>query len=112
MQHESLERFILEKKVQALLVFLGAQSCGHQGLRLAAREKRRAVNARKHAYLASDLPDGVKRTPIGTPPANQHVVAEDAFAEPLERAVRQLLLIRVVCGRPAKISSLMPSTSP
>ena len=46
-QHEALEGFFLEKQVQPLHIFLGAQRQGSQGLGLAAGEKRRAVHPRK-----------------------------------------------------------------
>ena len=76
-QHEALERFVLEKQIEPLHVFLGAQRQRRQRLRLAAREKRRAVNARQHSHFARDLANLVERAAIGTALANQHVVAEN-----------------------------------
>ena len=97
-QHEALERFVLEKQIEALLVFLGAERGGGERLRLAAGEKRRAVNARQHADFAGDLANLVEGAGIGTAAANQHVVAEDALAKALEGAIGELLLVFVFFG--------------
>ena len=90
-----LNDVFLEKQIEPLHVFLRAERRGGQRLRLAAREKRRAVHARQHSHFAGDLADLVERARIGTPAPNQHVVAENALAQPLERAIRQLALLFV-----------------
>ena len=75
-QHEALERFFLEEQVEALLVFLGAERGRRQGLRLAAREERRAVRARQHSHFAGDVANFVERAGIRAAVAMQDVVAE------------------------------------
>ena len=92
MQHEALEGFFFEEKIQPLHVFLCAERGGGKRLRLAARKERRAVNAGQHAHFARDLANLVERAGIGTPAASQHIVAEDAFAQALERASSELSL--------------------
>ena len=88
-QHEPLEHVLLEQQIEPLLVFFRSQRRGRQRLRLAAGEKSRAVRAGQHAHFAGDLANLIERAAIGTPAANQHVVAEDALAQPLERAISQ-----------------------
>ena len=53
MEQEALLVGSLER-VDVLLVLAGAERRDHQGLRLAAREQRRAVGARQHADLGED----------------------------------------------------------
>ena len=80
-QHEALERLVLEEEIEALLVFLGAERGGDERLRLAAGEESRAVNARQNADLAGDLANLVEGASIGATAADEHVVAEDALAQ-------------------------------
>ena len=51
-QHEALGGLAGIQHLDALLVFLGAERDGDQGLRFAAREQRRAVRAGQHADFA------------------------------------------------------------
>ena len=60
---------------------------GHERLRLAAREERRAVGARQHAHLARDLPHLVE------------AAAVEAVAVLEDLALQQLLAQAVVDGR-------------
>src|SRR5256884_9508921 len=48
------------QRLDLLLVGLGAEGGGDEGLRLAAREERRAVRARQVAGLDADRPDLVR----------------------------------------------------
>src|SRR5580704_11829052 len=98
MQHEAFEGFLFEKKIHALLVFLGAERDGRQSLSLTASEKRRTVYARQQTRLASNLANLIERASIGTPSAHQHILAEILFAEALEGAHGQLHLVFVVFG--------------
>ena len=65
-QHEALERFVLEEQIEALHVFLGAERERGQSLGLAASEKRRTVHARQQAHFAGDLANLVEGAAIGT----------------------------------------------
>ena len=95
-QHEALERFFLEEQVEPLLVFLGAERGRRQGLRLAAREERRAVRAGQHSHFAGDVADFIERAGIRTPVALQDVVAEIIFAQAFKRAHGQRALLFVL----------------
>src|SRR5271156_2572954 len=53
------------------------------------------MSARQHTYFAGDLPYLVERAAIGTPAANQHIVAENALAQPFERAISEFVLLVV-----------------
>ena len=81
-----------KSKIEPLHVFFGAERGGGKSLRLAAGEKSRAVHARQHSHFASDLANLIERARIGTAAANQHIVAENAFAQTLECAIGQLAL--------------------
>ena len=96
MQHEALERFFLEEQVEPLLVFLGAERGGRQGLRLAAREERRAVRARQNTHFAGDVADFIERAGIRAPVAVQDVVAEIIFAQAFKRPHGQRALLFVL----------------
>ncbi len=95
-QHESLESLFLEQQVQPLHVFLRPQRKRGQRLGLAASEERGAVHAGQHPDFTGDLPDLVEGARVGTPVAMQDVVAEIAFAEPLERMRGQLAFVLVL----------------
>ena len=87
MQHEALVRFAFQH-IQPLLVFGGAQGGRHQGLRLAAREQRRAVGAGQQAYFTTDGTDLVKGPPVRPLALQQGVLAEDALLQPSEGSGR------------------------
>ena len=76
MQHELL-RVFLDQAVDALLVAAGAQSDGDQGLRLAALEQGRAVDARQQVDLAGDRPERLVVAAVGAG-AGEDLVADDA----------------------------------
>ncbi len=95
-QHEALEGFVLEEQVEPLLVFLGAQRGGRQGLRLAAREERRAVRAWQHAHFAGDVADFVEGAGVRAPVALQDVFAEVLFAQALKCAHGERALLFVL----------------
>src|SRR6185503_2134047 len=76
--------FALLQIVDELLVFLGAESCRNERLRLAAREKRRAVHAWQPADFRGDRTNLRKPSPIGTPPLVENIVAEDHLFELIE----------------------------
>ena len=111
-QHEALERLFLEQQIEALHVFLRAECCRSQRLRFAASEQRRTVHSRQHAHFARNLANLVERAPIRTPVPNQHVVAENPFAQPLERAMRQLPLVFVFFRNRGENFLQIASTSP
>src|SRR6202041_2198540 len=58
-------------------------------------EKRRTVSAGQHARLASDFADLVESARIRTAFTREHIVAEDEFAQALERAGGELFLLEV-----------------
>ena len=95
MQHEALEGVLLEEQILALHVFLGAERAGRKRLRFTASEKRGTVSARQNAGFASDFADLVEGAGIGTPATDQHVVAENAFAQTLESAGGEFSLFGV-----------------
>ncbi len=78
-QHEALGSFTRLQQLDALLVVLGSQCNGDQGLGFAAGEQGRAVSTRQNAGFDGDLADLVHRAAIGTAAADQHFVAEDAL---------------------------------
>ena len=94
-QHEAFERLSFEH-IKPLHVLSGAQGSGHQGLRLAAREKGGAVRARQHPHFASDGADLVKSPPVRPPALQQDVVAEVLLLHDLKIMTRRpsLLLVR------------------
>jgi hypothetical protein len=72
-EHERLGRLARHvDAVDALLVVGGAEGHGHQRLRLAAGEERRAVRARQEAGLDADRPDRV-----GVPTVHPLALVED-----------------------------------
>ncbi len=83
-QHEALEGLAGLQQFNALLVFLGAQRHGDQGLGLAASEQGRAVRSRQDAGLDRDGADLVEGTPVGTAMLFEHLVAENALLEAIE----------------------------
>ena len=97
MQHEALERFVLEEQVEALHVFLGAQGQRGEGLRFAAGEERRAVHARQQADFAGDLANLVEGAAIGTAVVMQDVVAEDTSRAGARKRVRR------ACASPRRL---------
>ncbi len=98
MQHEALECVVLEEQIEALHIVLGAEShCGKR-LRLAAREERRAVNARQQADFTSDLANLVERAGIRTAALVDNVLAEDALMETFDGASSELAFLFFFLG--------------
>ena len=67
------------KQLNALLIVLGAERGGDQGLGFSAGEQRGAVRARQHADFDVDLADLVEFAAVGTAAVLEHLFAEDAF---------------------------------
>ena len=78
-EHELL-RVLLEQAVDALLVAAGAERDGHERLRLAALEQRRAVHAREHVDLALEIARSVLLSrPSGRVPAEDQIADDVLF---------------------------------
>src|SRR5207249_174248 len=98
-QHEALELVLLEEQVEALHVFLGAESQSGEGLGFAASEKGGTVDAREQADFAGDQTNRVEGAAVGTAAGVQDVVAEDVFAKPFEGALGEgALLVHLLLG--------------
>src|SRR5258708_36277815 len=65
-EHKAVELILLEEQVEALHVFLGAECQRGKGVRFAAGEERRAVDAREQAKLATDVANRRGSAAIGT----------------------------------------------
>src|SRR5260370_37943685 len=98
MQHKAVELILLEEQVEALHVSLGAGSQRGKGLRVAAGEERRAVDAREQANCARDMANLVESAAIGTAALVENVVAEDVLAKTLESAHGESALLFVFLG--------------
>src|SRR5689334_10995588 len=77
MQHEPPFHFAFLQVVNELLVFLGAESGGDHRLRLAAREKCRAVDAREPTNFGSDWTNFGESSSIRTSSLVEDIVAKD-----------------------------------
>src|SRR5579859_77919 len=97
-EHEALESVLREEKIEALMVFLGAEGEGGEGLRFAAREQGGAVNARKQSGLAGDFADLVELAAVGTAARVQNFVAENFFLESVIGALGESDFLFVVFG--------------
>src|SRR5260370_2940208 len=92
-EHEAVELVLREEQVEALHVFLGAESERCESLGFTASEERGAMNAREQADFASDLADLVEGAAIGTAAFVKNVVAEDFFAEVFKGALGERALL-------------------
>src|SRR5258708_23827449 len=92
-EHEAVELVLREEQVEALHVFLGAESERCERLSLTASKERGTVNAREQADFASDLPDLVESAAIGTAAFVKNVVTEDFFAEAFKGALGERALL-------------------
>src|SRR5229473_7500737 len=92
-QHEALELVLLEEQVEALHVFLGAESESSERLSFAAREESGTVDAREQADFAGDLANLIEGAAIGAAAGVQNVVAEDILAEALKGALAEGALL-------------------
>ena len=79
-EHELL-RVLVEQAVDALLVAAGAERDRDQGLRLAALEHGRAVDARQHVDLALDVARSVLLVAAVGPRAGEDQVADDLLLQ-------------------------------
>ena len=79
MQHEALLGLALER-LQPLLIVRRPQRRGHQRLRFAAREDRRAVRPWQHAHFNPDVANLIERARIGTPVLLDHLLPENPLA--------------------------------
>ena len=73
------------ERVQAHLLLERAHRDDAQRLRLAAREQRRAVRARRHADFDRDVADLVLRAPVGALLVHCDALADDRLLELVER---------------------------
>ena len=96
-QHEALVGEALQP-VDHLLGFLGAERRGDDRLRLAAREQRRAVSARKEADDDFDRAHGLGVAAVDAAAFLQDRAADDVRLEPLHQLRRDELLLRVGFG--------------
>ena len=85
--------------VDALLVVRGAERDGHQRLRLAAGEERRAVGPRQHAGLDRDRPDRVGVPAVDPLALVEHLRAHDAVLDLLELVADVAGLVRELDGQ-------------
>src|SRR6266700_7508611 len=92
-QHEALELVLLEEQVEALHVFLGAESESGERLSFAAREESGTVDAREQADFAGDLANLIEGAAIGTAAGVQNVVAEDVLAQAFKGALGEGALL-------------------
>src|SRR5581483_3681166 len=90
---EALEGFARLKQFYALLIFLGAERHGDQGLGLAPGEDRRAVSTGKNASLGPDRPDFVESAAVRTAMPIQHFVAEDPLFQRVEKLTGLFFLL-------------------
>src|SRR5690242_523216 len=98
-QHETIELILLEEKVEALHVFLGAEGERGECLRFAAGEERGTVNAGQQPHFARNFANLVEGAAIGTAAGIQDVVAENVLAEALKSALGQRpLLVHFLLG--------------
>src|SRR5438552_6584187 len=86
-QHEAVELVLLEKQVEALHVFLGAQSQRGKRLGFAASEEGGAVHAGEQANFAGDQANLVEGAAVGTAACVENIVAKDIFAEAFQGAL-------------------------
>src|SRR5215469_14273089 len=93
MQHKALGSLGRVEHLNTLLVFFRAERHGHERLRLAAREQRRAMRAREHTYFGFDGADLIELAAIGAAARLQHLVAKDALFEPIEQVAALFALI-------------------
>src|SRR5207253_8970015 len=98
MQQEATFDLTLFKVVYELLVIFRAERRGNDGLRLAAREKRRAVNARQPADFACDRTNLREAATVGSTTLVQDVVAEDSLLKVIEDALCHQALFGLVFG--------------
>src|SRR6185295_12782421 len=70
--------------IDILLVFAGAERGDDEGLGFAPGEQRRSMGAGKHAYFASDGPDGHEVAAIDATAAREDVAANDILLKVLE----------------------------
>src|SRR6266478_919448 len=92
-EHEAVELVLREEQVEALHVFLGAESKGGESLGFAASKERGTVNAREQADFASDFTNLVESAAIGTAAFVKNVVTEDFFAEAFKGTLGQRALL-------------------
>ena len=85
--------------VDELLVLAGAQRGDHDGLRLAAREHRRAVGARQYVDFRGNGPHRGEVAAVDTAPRADDVAAHDLLLQALEDSAQQHLLVGVGIGR-------------
>ena len=83
MQQEALFARAFEA-VDVLLVVAGAERRDHEGLRLAAREQRRAVRARQHVHFGQDRADGLEVAAVDAVAGADDVAAHHVLLEQLE----------------------------
>jgi hypothetical protein len=87
MQHEAVELVLLEEQVEALHVFLGAESQSGERLGFAAGKEGGTVHAREQADFAGDQTNLVERAAVGTAAGVENIIAEDIFAEAFQGAL-------------------------
>src|SRR5260370_1796780 len=68
--------------LQPLSIVRSAKRRADQGLRLATRKQRRAVNSRQNPNLNRDLANLIERALIRPDALVQNLIAEDVFANP------------------------------
>src|SRR5882762_3582615 len=86
-QHEAVELVLLEKQVEALHIFLGAESESSERLGFATGKESRTVDAREQADFAGDQANLVKGAAVGTAASVEHIVAENILAEAFKGAL-------------------------
>ncbi len=96
-EHEALFAGAFER-VDELLVLARTQGRDDERLRLAAREQRRAVRARKDVHLRQDGANGLQVAPVDALARLDDVVANDVALQCLERAGEQNLLAGITLG--------------
>src|SRR5579859_247540 len=98
-QHEAIELILLEEQVEALHVFLGAESQRGESLRFAAGKERGTVHAGEQADFAGNMPNLIERAAIRTAAGVQNIIAEDVLAKALKGALgKDALFIHFLLG--------------